>query len=140
MAGPFDVTDQGDTPSLEMEKLSHADLTTRRREGACAIAFSPDAQLLPTSADNGHTISHSAAGNSENLDITILDIRIRRHSRSRPGDHSHAITIEVLCYRIDTKRGSGMSFGKHHCPHVSVTFTAAWIKLVCAERVGTTFH
>jgi hypothetical protein len=28
-------------PSLEMEKLCDTDLTTRRRKGACAIAFSP---------------------------------------------------------------------------------------------------
>jgi hypothetical protein len=32
-----------------MEKLCDTDLTARRREGACAIAFSPDIQLLQTS-------------------------------------------------------------------------------------------
>jgi hypothetical protein len=42
MAGSFDIADQSDTPSLEIEKLSDTDLTTRRREGTCAIAFSPD--------------------------------------------------------------------------------------------------
>jgi hypothetical protein len=42
MAVSFDVADQSDTPSLEIEKLSDTDLITRRREGACAIAFSPD--------------------------------------------------------------------------------------------------
>jgi hypothetical protein len=42
MAGSLDVADQSDTPSLEIEKLSETDLTTRRREGACVIAFSPD--------------------------------------------------------------------------------------------------
>jgi hypothetical protein len=43
--GFFDVADQGDTPSLEIEKLFDTDLTTRRRECACSIAFSPDMLL-----------------------------------------------------------------------------------------------
>src|ERR1017187_7109186 len=73
MAGSFDVADQSDTPSLEMEELSDTDLTTRPREGACAIAFSPDVQLLPTATNNGRTMSHSAAGNSQDPDMTILD-------------------------------------------------------------------
>jgi len=40
--GSFDVADQSDTPSSEMETLCDTALATRRREGACAIAFSPD--------------------------------------------------------------------------------------------------
>lgn len=35
-----------------MEKLCDTDLTERRREGACAIAFSPDIQLLQTIINN----------------------------------------------------------------------------------------
>src|ERR1035437_9561975 len=56
-----------------MEKLRDTDLTTRRREGACVMAFSPDVYLLPTPTDHGRTMSHSAAGNSQNPDMTILD-------------------------------------------------------------------
>jgi hypothetical protein len=40
--GSFDVADQSDTPSLEIETLCDTDLITRRREGACTIAFSPN--------------------------------------------------------------------------------------------------
>src|ERR1022692_872098 len=70
-AGSFDVADQSDTPSLEMEKLSDTDLTTRRREGACSIVFSPNVQLPSTATNNGRTMSHSAAGNSQNPDMAI---------------------------------------------------------------------
>src|ERR1700694_273141 len=60
--GSFDVADQSDTPSLEMEKLCDTDLTTRRREGACAIAFSPDVQLFPTTINNDRAMGQSAPG------------------------------------------------------------------------------
>src|ERR1019366_1384037 len=75
----FDVADQSDTPSLEMEKLCDTDLITRRREDACAIAFSPDGQLLPTTIKNDRAMGRSAAGNSQNPDPTIPDTCIHRH-------------------------------------------------------------
>jgi hypothetical protein len=77
--GSFDVADQSDTPSLEMETLCDTGLTTRRREGACAIAFSPDVQLLPTATNNGRTMGYSAAEYSQNPDITISTHWIHRH-------------------------------------------------------------
>src|ERR1022692_1642392 len=77
--GSFDVADQSDTPSFEIEKLCHTDLTTRRREGACAIAFSPDVQLLPTATNNVRTMGYRAAENSQNPDTTIPAAWIHRH-------------------------------------------------------------
>src|ERR1700676_3469132 len=68
--GSFDVAGQSDAPSLEMEKLRDTDLTTRRREGACAIAFSPDVQLRSTTINNGRAMDHGAAGNSRNPDTS----------------------------------------------------------------------
>ena len=52
--GSFDVADQSDTPSLEIKKLGDTDLTTRRREDTCAIAFSPGVQLLPATIKIPH--------------------------------------------------------------------------------------
>jgi hypothetical protein len=49
----FDVADQSDTPSFEIEKLCDTDLTTRRREGARSISFlltSSYYRLQPTMA------------------------------------------------------------------------------------------
>jgi hypothetical protein len=41
MDGSFDVADQSETPSLEMEKLRDLELATRRREDRCAITCCP---------------------------------------------------------------------------------------------------
>src|SRR5487761_42741 len=71
MDGSFDVADHRDMPSSEMGKLGDTALTTRRRDGACAIAFSPDVQLLPTTINNDRTMGQSAAGNSQNPGSTI---------------------------------------------------------------------
>jgi hypothetical protein len=71
--GSFDVADHSDTPSLEIERLFNTDLTTRRREGACAIAFSPDIQLLPATIKNDPACGQSAAGNSQNPETPIPD-------------------------------------------------------------------
>jgi hypothetical protein len=68
IGGSFDVADQSDTPSREMEKLCDTDLTARRREGACAIAFSPDIQLLQTIINNDRAMGQSAANNIQNRD------------------------------------------------------------------------
>src|SRR5665213_4514878 len=49
-----------------MEKLCDTDLTARRFEGACAIAFSPDIQLLQTIINNDRAMGQSAASNIQN--------------------------------------------------------------------------
>src|ERR1019366_9377811 len=54
--GSFDVADQSDTPSSEIGELCDTDRTARRREGTCAIAFSPDIQLLPTTINDDRTM------------------------------------------------------------------------------------
>jgi hypothetical protein len=59
MDGSFDVADQSETPSLEMEKLRDLELATRRREDRCAITFSPVVQLLPTPINNHRAMSQS---------------------------------------------------------------------------------
>jgi|ERR1017187_1274859 hypothetical protein len=59
--GSFDVADQSDTPSLEMETLCDTDLSTRRREGTWAIAFSPDFQLPATTINDDRAMGRSAA-------------------------------------------------------------------------------
>jgi hypothetical protein len=75
--GSFDVADQSDTPSSEIEELCDTDLTTRRREGTCAIAFSPDTQLLPTTINDDRTMGQSAARDSQNPEAPIPESCIR---------------------------------------------------------------
>jgi len=68
-------------PSSEMEKFRDTDLTARRLESACAIAFSPATQLLPPTSNNDRTMDHRAAGSSQNPDTTI--------------PHSHSLSANV---------------------------------------------
>jgi hypothetical protein len=42
------VAGQNRKRRLKAVSFCDTDLSTRRREGECAIAFSPDVQLLPT--------------------------------------------------------------------------------------------
>src|ERR1035437_5529493 len=79
MDGSFDVADHSDAPSLEMENLCDTVLTTRRREGACAIAFSPDIPL-PTTINNDRAMGQSAASNIQNRDTATSDTTITRAS------------------------------------------------------------
>ena len=75
--GSFDVADQIDTPSSEIGELCDTDRTARRREGTCAIAFSPDIQLLPTTINDDRTMGQSAARDSQNPDTPIPESCIR---------------------------------------------------------------
>lgn len=75
--GSFDVADQSDTPSSEIGELCDTDRTARRREGTCAIAFSPDIQLLPTTINDDRTMGQSAARDSQNPDTPIPESCIR---------------------------------------------------------------
>jgi hypothetical protein len=59
MDGSFDVADQSETPSLEIEKLCDMDLATCRREDPCVIAFSPNVQLLQTPINNNRAMGPS---------------------------------------------------------------------------------
>jgi hypothetical protein len=61
-AGSLDVADQSDMPSLGMEKRCDKDLATRRRDGACAMAFAPDVQLLPTKINDDHATARVRQG------------------------------------------------------------------------------
>jgi len=58
MDGSFDVADQSETPSLEIEKLCDMDLATRRREDPCAIAFSPNIPLRTTMIEQWATVRY----------------------------------------------------------------------------------
>jgi hypothetical protein len=60
--GSFDVADQKDTPSSEMETLCDTELAKRLREGACTIAFSPNVQLPTATINNNRTMGHSVEG------------------------------------------------------------------------------
>ena len=59
MDGSFDVADQSETPSLEMEKLRDLELATRRRENPFAIALSPVVQLPPIPINNDRAMRQS---------------------------------------------------------------------------------
>ena len=54
-----------------MEKLCDTDLSTRRREGACAIAFSPDIQLPQTIINHDRAMGQSAVSNIQNRDTVM---------------------------------------------------------------------
>src|ERR1017187_4265582 len=64
--GSVAVADQSDPPSSEIGELCDTDRTARRRECTCAIAFSPDIQLLPTTINDDRTMGQSAARDSQN--------------------------------------------------------------------------